>query len=169
MRCPGRARGASIAPSAKSFLHIRMREKGDAKIAQHGAVDDGQHVGAAGDVARGNVDLEAKAGGVGDGGAVDDAIDARPERVGHAHRARLARGIHCVAGERRTLQLFAGEAHGAQLGVGGRIAFGHDGVDGLHELFAGLRVDDEGTERDRAKRLERASGKAVERAHALFV
>jgi hypothetical protein len=146
-----------------------MREKRDAKIAKHGAIDDAMHVGAARDLTRGNVNLEAEAAGVGDRGAVNDAIEPRPESVGHAHRARLAGGIHRVTGERRALQFLAREADGANLGVRRRIVFARHTVGGLHEELAGARLDDECAKRDGARRVQCASGEAIEGAHARLV
>ena len=71
-----------------------------------------------GDFRRGNLNLLAVVVGVLDGSAVDDAIEAGPERGAHAHGAGLAGGVERVAGERKLLEVLGGEADGADLGVG---------------------------------------------------
>ena len=146
-----------------------MREKRDAKFAEHGALDNTAHVGPARDLARGNMNLIAEATGVSDCGAIDDAIETRPERVGHAHRARLAGGVHGEAGERRTLELFAREANCADLGMRGGIVFAHHGVGGSHKELAGARLDNESTEGHGARRVQSAGSEAIESAHARLV
>src|SRR5271156_1464522 len=77
-------------PKLESFLHVGIGEEREARVALDRAVYDADHVRALHDLGGGNLNLVAEARGVGDSGAVDDAVHVRPQRAGHAHRARLA-------------------------------------------------------------------------------
>jgi len=146
-----------------------MREQRIAEIAEDWTFDDAGHVRALGHFGCGDVDLEAVAVGVFDGGAVNDAIEFGPKGVGHAHRAWLAGGVHGVAGQRWFLEFFASEADGSYFGVGTGIVFAHDGVDRAHQQLAGFGVDDERAEWGWTRGGERARGEGVDLAHAVFV
>jgi hypothetical protein len=138
-------------------------------FALDGAFDDAGHVGAFGYFSCGDLDLAAELIGVGDGGAVDDAIEAGPEGVCHAHGAGLAGGVEGVALERKTFEFFAGEADGADLGVGaGIILFSHS-VSRAHEAFARLGMEDVSAEGDGVIGLQGTGGPGGEVAHTFCV
>lgn len=146
-----------------------MREERVAEIAENRAFDGAGHVGTFGDLRSGNVDLQTVAIGVVDGGAVNNEIELGSDRVGHAHWARLAGAIHRVAGKRRLLELFAGEADGAHFGVGAGIVFAKNGIGGAHQRPPGFGVDNQRAEWGGMRRIHRASSEGVDVAYALFV
>jgi len=107
-----------------------MSKKSIAFVAKNGAVDDAFHVAACCNLGGRDVNLIAVAIGVGDGGAVNYAIDASPERGAHAHGAGLAGGVEGVTGERNCLESFCSFADGADLGMGTGVGLLLDGVEG---------------------------------------
>jgi len=115
------------------------------------------------------MDLQAEPIGIVDRRTKNYAIEPGPQRIGHAHRARLAGGIHRIAGKRWVFQFLASKADGAGFGVGARIAFPKDGVGGAHEAFTRARVYDERAERHWTGRNQGARRKLINFAHALFV
>ncbi len=156
-------------PGLEGALHVGVCKECKAKFVFDGANDFGVHVGAGGDLGGGDEDLAAEAVGVGNGGTVDDAVEAGPERVGHAHGAGLACGVHGVALERGALELLAGEADGADLGMGAGVVLLANGVEGAHEASAGFRVENVRSKRDGAVSGEGASGPVGDGDHALGV
>src|SRR5258708_3437130 len=112
-------------PRSKGLLHIGVREKRVAQNAQDWTVHATGHVRAPGHLLCRNMNLQAMPVGIGDGRAKHDTVKPRPKRVGHAHRARLAGGVHRVPSQGRALQLLARKANGAGLGVGNRIDLAH--------------------------------------------
>src|SRR5258708_28418306 len=136
-------------PGAKGLLHIGMREKSVAQIAQDWTVHATGHVRASRYFLCRNVNLEAVPVRVGDGRAKYNAVKSGPKRVGHAHRARLAGGIHRVPGQGWTSQLLAGEANGARLGVGTRIDLAKHCIGPPHQSLTRARITDQSAERDR--------------------
>jgi len=130
------------------LLHVGVREESEAGVALDGAFDEAGHVGALRYFGGRDLDLQAEAVGVGDGCAVDDAVEAGPESAGHAHGAGLAGGVEGVAAERKTLELLAGEADAADLGVGAGVVLRAYGVVSSHEAGAGGGVEDVGAEGD---------------------
>ena len=151
------------------MLHVGVREESEAGVAFDGAFDGTGHVGALRYFGGGDLDLQAEAVGVGDGGAVDDAVETGPERAGHAHGAGFAGGVERVAAERKALELLAGEADAANLGVGAGVVLRAYGVVGSHETGAGDGVEDVGAEGDGAGGFKREGGPCGEVAHALGV
>lgn len=125
-----------------------MREESEAGVAFDGAFDETGHVGALRYFGGGNLDLQTEAVGVGDGGAVDDAVEASPESACHAHGARFAGGVERVTAERKSLKLLAGEADAADFGVGAGVVLRAYGVVSSHEAGAGGGVEDVGAEGD---------------------
>ena len=115
------------------------------------------------------MNLEAVPVGVGNGGAIYDAIEPGPERISHAHRARLAGGVHRVPGQRRALQFLAGQPNGARLGVGAWIVLAKDCIRCAHQPLTAARVDNQRAEWDWVGRFESACGELENLAHALFV
>jgi hypothetical protein len=115
------------------------------------------------------MNLEAILVGIGDGGAKYNAVESGPKRVGHAHGARLAGGVHRVPGQGRALQLLARKANGARFGVGTRIALTQNRIGSPHQPLSGARVYNQSAERDRVGSFERACGELKDLAHALFV
>jgi len=158
-----------FAPGAKGFLHLWVSEEGETLFMLDGAFDDAGHVGTLGHFACGDLDLAAELVGVGDSGAVDDAIEAGPEGVCHAHWAGLAGGVEGVALERKTFEFFAGEADGADLGVGAGIILFADSVGGAHEAFAGLGMEDVCAEGDGVIGLQGTGCPGGEVAHTFCV
>ena len=157
-------------PGFEGLLHVGVGEEGEALLVAEGADDfGGGHVGALREFGGGDADLAAEAVGVGDGGAVDDAVEAGPEGVGHAHGARLAGGVEGVATEGEGAEAAAGAADAAEFGVGARVVLTGDGVEGTHEADAGEGVDDLGAEGDGMRREQGARGPAGERGEALDV
>ena len=150
-------------------MHLWVSEEGYALFVFDGAFDDAGHVGTFGYFASGDLDLAAELVGVGDGGSVDDAIEAGPESVCHAHGAGLAGGVEGVAFERKTFEFFAGEADGADFGVGAGIILFADGIGGAHKAFAGLGMEDVGAEGHRVIGLQGTSGPGGEVAHTFCV
>ncbi len=134
-----------------------------------GAFDDAGHVGTFGYFASRDLDLAAELVGVGDGGAVDDTIEAGPEGVCHTHGAGLAGGVEGVALQRETLEFFAGEADGADLGVGAGIIFFADGIGRAHKAFAGPAMEDVGAEGHGVVGLQGTGGPGGEVAHTFCV
>lgn len=107
--------------------------------------------------------------GVGDGRAEHNTVEPGPQRIGHAHRARLASGVHRVSRESQSLQLFASQPNSAQFGVRRGVGLCESIVGGAHQPGACLRVDNQRAERDRARRFHRSRGKGNDFAHALFI
>ena len=159
----------ACAPRSKGFLHIGVREKCVAQIAHDWTVYATGHIRAPRDFSSWNMNLEAMPIGIGDGRAKNDAVKPGPKRVGNAHRARLAGGVHRVPGQGRTLQLLASKANGARLGVGTRIALAQNRIGPAHQPLSGARVYNQSAERDRVRSFERACGELEDLAHALFV
>src|ERR1700722_2393915 len=123
-----RPAGLARTPGSKRLLHVGMREKSIAQVAQDRAVYATRHVRATRRFLCRNMDLEAVPVGVGDGRAIYDAGEPSPKCVGHAHRAWLAGGVHRVSGQGRALQLLASQTNGARLGVGARIVLAKDRI-----------------------------------------
>src|SRR5579862_3758734 len=146
-----------------------MRKKGYTQIAEHGPFDDAVHIGAARDFLSVNMYLADKAVSVRNRCAVDDAIELRPESVSHAHRTRLARGIHRITRQEGLFQFLAGEADGAGFAVSARIVLRHYRVRPDHQTLARLRVDDKRAERHGAGSLQRPGCEFIDLAHAFFV
>ena len=147
-----------------------MREKRVAQLAQHRAVDDAGHVRAARHFLRGDVNLHARSGWRRRSSRRRPRDRAGPQRVGHAHRAGLAGGIHRVAGEDWCAS--------ASCRRGGRCASRRGSWDrsrGMTALAARIsvspvaRVNDQRAEGDGMRRFQRARGETHDRAHALFV
>jgi len=159
----------SCTPRSKGFLHIGVRKKRGTQISQDWSVHAARHVRAPRHFLRGNMNLEAMPIGVGNGRAEYDAVESGPQRVGHAHRARLASGVHRVSGQGRTLQLLAGQANGARFGVGTWIALAHDRIGPTHQPLAAARVYNQCAERYRVGCFEGACGEPKNFAHACFI
>ena len=157
------------APGSKGLLHIGVREKSVAQIAQDGTVHTTKHVRASRHFFCRNMNLEAMPIGIVNGCAKYDAVESGPKRVGHAHRAWLAGGVHRVPRQGRALQFLAGKASGARFGVGTRIAFTQNCIRPAHQPFAGAGVYNQGAEWNRVSCLERTRGELKDLAHALFV
>ena len=136
------------APGGEGLQHIRVGKKSVTLCAKKRAINGAGHVAASGHFLRGDLDLATVTVGIGDGGAVDDTIQTGPESIGHAHRARLAGGIHSVAGQGECFESFCGLANGAKFGVGAGVAFGSDCVACPHQYFSGVAVDDKRAEGD---------------------
>src|SRR3984957_7076374 len=102
-----RPAGLARTPGSKRLLHVGMREKSIAQVAQDRAVYATRHVRETRHFLCRNMVLEGVPVGVGDGGAICDAVEPSPKCVRHAHLARLLSGVNRVSAERRVLQLLA--------------------------------------------------------------
>ena len=134
-------------PGAKGPQHVGVGEKSITFIAQDGTVDDALHVAARSDLGGGDLDLVAVAIGVGNGGAVDDAIETGPESRAHAHGTGLAGGVECVAGKREFLEALGGEADGTDFSVGAGVEFAGDVVESPQQQGSRIGVKDGSAER----------------------
>src|ERR1700680_2589274 len=104
-------------PGAEGFLHIRVREKRDAQVAKNRTLHNAVHIGTARYLLCVDADLRDMATSVGDGRAVDDAVEIGPQRVGHAHGAGCTGGVHRVAGEAGSFEFFASKADRARFAM----------------------------------------------------
>ena len=163
------ARILARTPGSEGFLHVGMREKRFAQIAQDWTVYATGHIRAPRDFSSWNMNLDAKLVGIGDGRPKYDAVESGPKRVGHAHGARLAGGVHRVPSQGRALELLASKANSACLGVGTRIALTQNRIGSAHQPLSGTCVYNQGAERDRMGSFEGACGELKDLAHALFV
>jgi hypothetical protein len=134
-----------------------MGEEGVAEFTQDGPGYDALHVASPGKLGGRNLDLAAIPVRILDGGAVNHTIESCPESIGHAHGARLAGGIKCIALELVALAFFACQANGAQLGVRGGVVFYGYRIAGTHERFSALAVDNQGAKGHRPRGLETKS------------
>src|SRR6267142_1428364 len=156
-------------PGSKGLLHSGVREQRVAQIAQDWTVHATGNVRTPCNFLCRDVNLEAVAVRVGDGRAIYDAVESGPKRIGHAHRAWLAGGIHRVPGQGWALQLLAGKANGARLGVGTRIVLAKNCIGRAHQSLTRARIDDQCAEGDRVCCFQGARGELEDFAHALFV
>jgi hypothetical protein len=146
-----------------------MPEQGAAQFSEQGTLNRAVHVGSLRDFFGGNLNLQAMTIGIGDCGAVHNTIKPGPQRVAHAHGARLASGIQSEAGEGGALEFLAAQANGAQFSVRGGIVFAHDGIGGADEPLTGRSIDDQGSERSWIRSIEGAGGEMKNLTHARFV
>ena len=146
-----------------------MGKEGIAEFPQDGPGYNALHVAAPGKLGGGNLNLAAMPVGILDGCAIDHTIESRPKSIGHAHGARLASGIKCIALEGVAPAFFAGQAHGAQLSVRGGVVFQGHSVAGAHERLSSLAVDDQGAKGHRPRGVETTSGKFDQRFEVGFI
>ena len=72
--------------------------------------------------------------------AVDNAVETGPQRAGHAHRTRLARGVEGIAPERIRVQAFARQSDRVHFSMRAGIVLRSHSVRGAHQADAALAV-----------------------------
>ena len=137
-----------------------VSKKSIAFVTQDGTFNDAAHVAPRSYFSGRNLNLVAVAVGIGNGGAVNHAIETRPKCGAHAHWAGLAGGVKRVAGQRDLLEPPSGEANRAHLCVSAWITLLSDGIQRAQKLFSRSRVNDRSAKGARSRSAQGSSGKS---------
>src|SRR5579883_336976 len=86
-------RSPARVPGCKCLQHSRIGKETITEIAEQLCLHNTLHIASFDNFLCRDVNLPAMSICIFDGGAVDHAIQPRPERIRHAHRARLACGV----------------------------------------------------------------------------
>jgi hypothetical protein len=156
-------------PATNSPLHRRVGEKSIALIAQKWAVNYAGHVATRRNFGCGDLNLVEVPIRVLNACAVDNAIEAGPERGAHAHGTRFASGVKRVAAKRKLLESLGRQTNGANLGMRAWVELACNIVERLQQRLAGFCANDGCAEGSRTRGAQRAGRKGNKRSHALCV